>query len=178
MHVTFWEKVGCGLLVCGWLLWGGMMLAGTLVHPNTAGVDKLMFAKAETKQEAAGKPAKPEITDVKVVLAKADAKNGAKVFKKCVSCHSDDKGGKNKVGPNLWDVVDRQPGVHGGFAYSDAMKAVKTPWTYQHLFDFVHDPRKVVPGTKMTFAGISDAQDRGDLIAYLRTQSDSPKPLP
>lgn len=177
MHVTFWEKLGCGLLVSAWVLWGGMMLANTLVHPNTKGVDKLMFAQAEKKEDAS-KPKAPEITDVKVVLVKASPDNGAKVFKKCVSCHDAEKGGKNKVGPNLWNVVGAKPGVHDGFKYSDAMQKVAQPWDYQHLFDFLKDPKKVVPGTKMTFAGVSDAQERADLIAFLRGKSDSPKPLP
>lgn len=178
MHVTFWEKLGCGLLVCGWVLWGGMMLANTLVHPNTKGVDKLMFAQAEKKEDAS-KPKAPEIADVKVVLAKANPDNGAKTFKaKCVSCHAAEKGAKNKVGPGLWNVVGQAPGAHEGFKYSDAMGKIGKPWDYQMLYDFLRDPRKFAPGTKMTFAGIADAQERADLIAYLRAQSDSPKPLP
>jgi len=111
------------------------------------------------------------------LLPKASADNGQATFKKCATCHSIDKGGPNKVGPNLWGVVGRKAGSHAGFAYSDAMKG-HGDWTFEQLATFIHNPKGTVPTTKMVFAGIPDAGELADLLAYLRAQSDSPAPLP
>lgn len=116
----------------------------------------------------------------KVVAAIATAKPdaGQAVFKKCTACHNVDKGGANKIGPLLWGVVGRPKASEAGFAYSDAMKAKGGSWTYDDLANFIHSPGSYVKGTKMSFAGIADANDLADLLAYLRAQSDSPVPLP
>ena len=85
----------------------------------------------------------------------------------------------NKIGPNLWGIVNSKPAEVPGYAFSDAMKAREDkPWTYEALDQFLTSPRNFVPGTKMTFAGLPKPQDRADLIAWLRQQSDSPAPLP
>lgn len=113
------------------------------------------------------------------MLASADAAAGEKVFAKCKSCHTGDKGGKNAIGPNLWGIVNRAPGTHEGFSYSDTLKAMSDkPWTYSHLNGFLHKPRDYAKGTKMTFAGLSKTSDRANVVAYLRTLADSPAPLP
>lgn len=112
------------------------------------------------------------------LLAAADPKKGAKIFNKCKSCHTAEKGGKNKIGPDLWNVVGRKRGSFPGFSYSSAMKEKGGSWTYETLNKFLTKPKDFVPGTKMTFAGLSKATDRAAVIAYLRTMSDSPKPLP
>jgi cytochrome c len=114
------------------------------------------------------------------LLKTADAAKGAAIGKKCVACHDVAKGGPNKIGPNLWDVVERPIAAHEGFNYSDAMKAkaaeAKT-WSYENLNQFLTKPSAYVPKTKMTFAGLSD-KDRADVLAYLQSLSDSPKPFP
>ena len=84
----------------------------------------------------------------------------------------------NKIGPNLWGVVGRPRASHPGFDYSSAMSANHDPWTYDKLFVYLKSPSDMVPGTKMTFAGIVSAQQRINLLAFLRTQSDSPLPIP
>lgn len=119
-----------------------------------------------------------DVAKVVAALATAKPDNGAAVFKKCSSCHSADKGGANKVGPALWGVVGRPKASAAGFGYSDAMKAKGGNWTLEDLTTFIHNPGGFVKGTKMVFSGISDAGDLADLVAYLRTQSDSPVPLP
>lgn len=119
-----------------------------------------------------------DVAKVVASLATAKADNGAAVFKKCTSCHTADKGGANKVGPALWGVVGRPKASHEGFGYSDAMKAKGGNWTFEDLATFIHSPGSFVKGTKMVFSGIPDAGDLADLIAYLRTQSDSPVALP
>jgi len=112
------------------------------------------------------------------LLAAADAKAGAKVFNKCKSCHNAAKGAKNKIGPNLWDIVGNGKAAVAGFAYSGALKDSGGNWSYADLNAFLKKPVNFVKGTKMTFAGLSKAADRAAVIAFLRSLSDSPKPLP
>jgi cytochrome c len=115
-------------------------------------------------------------------LAAADVNAGKTVATKCQACHNLDQGGPNMTGPNLWGVVGRQPGTHPGFAYSDGMKAfgAKQPiWDYAHINDFITAPGKYIDGTKMTFIGLKQRQDRINVIAYLHTLGSSlpiPKP--
>lgn len=135
----------------------------------------------ETAGEAgAGAAAEAEV-DIKPLLASADASAGEAVFKKCAACHTIEKGGPNKVGPNLWGVVERPIASHEGFAYSAGMKtfaeANKT-WTYDHLSYFIEAPKKHVPGTAMGFAGVKKPDERANLIAWLRGQADAPVALP
>lgn len=110
-------------------------------------------------------------------LPKASVENGQATFKKCAACHTPEKGGANRVGPNLYGIVGRKAAQVAGFAYSEPMKA-HPEWTYEELAKFVHNPRGVVPGTKMVFAGVEDPAELADLLAYLRTLADSPVPLP
>jgi len=112
------------------------------------------------------------------LLAKADPANGEKVFKKCLACHTISKGEPHKTGPNLWNIVMNHMGHEADFAYSGAIKSKKEQWTYENLNKFLHKPREFAPGTKMTFIGISNDQERADLIAFLRKNADSPVPLP
>ena len=112
------------------------------------------------------------------LLAKADPARGQALTKVCATCHTFDKGGAAKVGPNLYNVVDRAKGSEAGFAYSDAMKAKGGKWTFEDLNAFITNPKAFVDGTKMAFGGEPDAGKRADIIAYLRSLSDSPAPLP
>jgi len=113
-------------------------------------------------------------------LPKADVAAGKEVATKCQSCHNLDQGGPNNTGPNLWGVVGRPPGTHAGFAYSDGMKAfgAKNPiWTYDLINSFVTSPQNFIDGTKMTFVGLKQRQDRINVIAYLHTLG-STLPIP
>ncbi len=112
------------------------------------------------------------------MLPAADAAAGKEISTRCEQCHDLSKGGPNKIGPNLWGVVGRARATHTGFDYSSAMSASHDPWTYDTLFRFLKSPQGMVTGTKMSFAGLSSEQDRLNLLAYLRTQSDSPLPIP
>ncbi|HET7411187.1 MAG TPA: cytochrome c family protein [Pararhizobium sp.] len=139
--------------------------------------------KAETPQASgAAQPAKPEVPPIAPLLAKADVKKGAQIFKKCEACHDATKGGPNKIGPNLWGVVDRPIASHPGFSYSSSLKdfsdGSKKHWTYKLLNHWIHDPRELASGTSMTFPGVKKDQDRADVIAYLHTLSDNPVPFP
>lgn len=108
--------------------------------------------------------------DIAEFMAKADAKAGEAIVKKCTSCHTFDKGGKDGVGPNQWGLVGSHFGHKDGYKYSDALMAMKDKkWGHQELSEFLENPKKYIPGNKMSFAGIKDPQDRANLIAYLAT---------
>lgn len=114
-------------------------------------------------------------------LASADAAAGEKAAKVCASCHNFDAAGTNKVGPGLWGVIGRKPGSHPGFSYSAGMTGfgeANAAWTYEMLDAYLTDPKKEVPGNKMAFAGLKKPDVRADVIAYLRSLSDAPAPLP
>ena len=124
---------------------------------------------------AAAAPAVPLAT----LLASADASQGASSAKKCQSCHDFTQGGPNKTGPNLYDVVGRKIASHPGFAYSDVLKGhVADTWSYEELDKWLSSPKSLMPGTKMTFAGIDDPVERANVLAYLRTLSPNPVPFP
>jgi cytochrome c len=128
--------------------------------------------------EGAKQVAEPQAEPIAVRLAKADVAKGETAAKKCVACHSFEKGGPNKVGPNLWDVFMNKHAHTPGFSYSAAMKSQEGQWTAEALDAFITNPRAAIKGTSMAFAGIRRPEERADVIAYLATLSDSPKPLP
>jgi cytochrome c len=132
-------------------------------------------AGAATNQAAAAAPA---AASSEPDIAHADVAHGKQVAARCQQCHDLTKGGPNMIGPNLWDIVNRARATHPGYDYSTAMAAKHDPWTYANLFTYLKQPQMMVPGTKMTFAGIPSDKDRTDLIGYLRTLSDKPAPLP
>lgn len=149
-------------------------------HPEKEGF--AIVAEDAGGEEAAGGGEEAKATPIATLLASADAAAGETVFKKCASCHTSEKGGPNKVGPNLWDVVNRPVASHEGFSYSAGMttfsEGQKVVWDYDHLSFFLEAPKKHVPGTAMGFAGLKKDDERANLIAYLRTLSDNPAPLP
>ncbi len=111
-------------------------------------------------------------------LAVASADRGRKVFNKCKACHSVSEGGKNGVGPNLWNVVNAAPAQRAGFRFSSALSGLgDKPWTYENLDAFLAKPRAYAKGTKMTFVGLRKARDRADVILFLRNLSADPAPL-
>jgi cytochrome c len=134
--------------------------------------------KEDTSAPADAAPAAEVLPDFATVIPAADAMAGASIAERCGACHDWTKGGPNKIGPNLYGVVGRMRASHPGFDYSSAMKAKGGTWTYAELFQFLRQPQVFIPGTKMTFAGLPKAQDRLNVIAFLRTQADSPAPLP
>jgi cytochrome c len=135
---------------------------------------------ASTAAPAAAPAAPPADTlpDFAAAIPAADAMAGEMVAERCMVCHDIMKGGANKIGPFLYGVLGRPKASEPGFEYSQAMKDKGGNWTYADLFQFIRQPAAFVPGTKMGFAGLPRAQDRLNLLAYLRTQADAPAPLP
>lgn len=154
-------------------------LANMLVHPHQLEKSVLDIKVADAEPAGAAAAAAPAALDpIGPLLAKADAEAGKAVTKNCTSCHSFDKGGKNGVGPNLWDVVGNKQAHIAGFGYSPALQGAGGNWDYEKINAFLANPKAALPGTRMAFAGLRRTEDRANLIAYLRTLSDSPKPLP
>ena len=168
----------------------GAVLAAMLVIAS--GKTAMDIALQKHRPEKAGwalpvteikpKTAEPEVAfDPKAVLAllpKANADAGQDIFKKCLACHTPDKGGRNLVGPNLWGVVGRKIAQAPGFNYSDAMKNHPGDWTWEELAKYLHSPTEVVPGNRMQFPGVKDNADLADLLMYIRKLADTPAPLP
>ena len=115
---------------------------------------------------------------IEAIMAAASVEKGQATAKQCQACHTFEKGGPNRVGPNLWGIVGRARASEAGFNYSAAMKSKGGTWTFGELYAFLANPRGFIPGTNMTFAGLARGQQRADVIDFLHTLSDSPLPLP
>jgi cytochrome c len=152
--------------------------AGAIFSPHKPAKPGYEIAVQEHGEKGAtAAPAKKE-EPLPVRLASASIEKGKAQARKCVTCHTFENGGPNRVGPNLWGIVGRPHASHAGFAYSDDMKKMGGKWTLEELDHFLTNPKAMVPGTKMTFTGLPRGSDRADVIAYLNTLSDNPQPLP
>jgi cytochrome c len=143
--------------------------------PAKPGYD--IAVKEDAGADKAGAPKEPE-QPIETLLAKASVEKGQVAAKQCQACHTFEKGGPNRVGPNLWGIVNRPRASESGFNYSAAMKGKGGNWSFDELSKFLASPRQYIPGTTMTFAGLSRPEQRADVINYLRTLSDNPVPLP
>ncbi len=175
---TFNKIAGAVLGTC-LLVMGLGTLAGTIYSPHPPSADKPGFridAEAATTGEGGGEAA---AVSLGTLLASADATKGAAEAKACAACHDLSNANTNKTGPGLWDVVDRGIASHPGFTYSPgATEKASEKWTYENLFTFISNPKGFLKGTKMAFGGIKNDKKRADLLAYLASLSDSPKPFP
>ena len=115
---------------------------------------------------------------VVALISKASANDGKEVFKSCMQCHRTEKGVPSPQGPNLHGLIGREVGKAPGFSFSPAMTAKGGAWTYENLAAYLYDPRGNIPGNRMAYAGLKDEKDLADLLAFLRTQADTPAPLP
>ena len=116
--------------------------------------------------------------DLSALFAIGDVEHGKKVFKKCAACHSINAGGKNKIGPKLWNVMFRPVGSITDYKYSKALASYGKEWNWEEMNGFLIKPSKWIKGNKMGFAGLKDERDRASVILYLNQNSDNPKPLP
>lgn len=167
--------------IAGWVLFAGIAALGLTIvtgehfkgeRPEKMGYEVQGVEAEDGEAAVAEKP-------FAFYMSQGDPAKGADVFKKCAACHNADKGGANALGPNLYAVVgDAEASGRGGFAFSDALKAHGGKWTFDELGKWLTSPKAYAPGTKMTFAGLSNPQDRANVIAYLNQQGDHPLPLP
>ncbi len=166
--------------IAGWVLFagivalGGSIVTGEVFHDERP--EKMGYPIAGVVEEGAGAAVAEK--PIELYLASADPVKGEQVFKKCAACHNADKGGANALGPNLWDVIGEPIGKGKGFPFSDALSGKGGNWDWTTLGAWLHSPKTFAPGTKMTFAGLSDPQDRANVIAFLNAHSDGPKPMP
>ena len=166
------------LLVGGIAFFLTGLLGDLLVREELPSKPVLNIAAAPAASGGEAAPTGP--APIAPLLATADVKAGDQfAHRVCVACHTFDKGGKNGVGPNLWGVVERPHDSAPGFDYSPAMEKFRgQPWTFDALNTWLYKPSARVPGTRMSFAGITNDKQRADVIAYLRSLSDNPVPLP
>jgi len=166
--------------IAGWVLFSGIVALGL-----NAVSERVFNANRPERPEKMGYPiegvaepgAEPQV-DLGTLLAAADPAAGEKVFQKCSSCHTAAQGGANGIGPDLWGTVGEPIGKgEAGFAFSSALSGHGGNWTYENLFEWLKKPSAFAPGTKMTFAGLSDPKDRANVIAYLKQQGGGP-PFP
>lgn len=165
--------------IAGWVLaacagaLGLSIASGMYFHAERP--EKQGFPIEGVETEGGGGAAEVPIA---TLLASADPAKGAEVFKKCAACHTITQGGANGIGPNLWGTLGEEIGHgKGGFAFSDALAKVGGNWDFDKMSQWLTSPRKFAPGTKMTFAGLGNAQDRANLLAYMNSQG-SNLPLP
>ncbi|MCY4035489.1 MAG: cytochrome c family protein [Hyphomicrobiales bacterium] len=175
------NKIAGAVLFAVLIILGVQNLAGVIYATGTADANAYIVEGVETASAVASTNDAEAIAgapSLAMLLAGADGEVGEKVARKCATCHTFDSGGANKVGPNLWNIIGHAVAAREGFSYSAAMVEFGGEWDYERLDDFLEAPKKSVPGTKMSFAGVRKPKDRANLIEYMRLLSDSPPPLP
>ncbi|HKH26832.1 MAG TPA: cytochrome c family protein [Sphingomicrobium sp.] len=166
--------------IAGWVLFAGIVALGaSLVAGETFDEERpeemgYPIEGVVVEGEGGAEAEKP----IAFYLASADPAAGEQVFKKCTACHNADKGGANALGPNLWGMLGEPIGKGHGFPFSPALSGVGGTWNWDTMSAWLASPKKFAPGTKMTFAGLSNPQDRANVIAFLNSHSDAPLPLP
>ena len=173
------NKIVAAVLMVALLVIGIGKLSDVIFHvekPETPGyaveVDQVSTESSSTTI------ASDEKVDIASLMAMGDIASGEKIFKKCAACHSIMKGGKNAIGPALYNVVGRKVGSIEDYKYSKALAAYEKEWTLEELNGYLTKPAKWIKGTKMAFAGLRKEADRASVIKYLNENSDSPQPLP
>jgi cytochrome c len=173
------NKIAAALLVALIVAMVSGILSDHLVHPMMLAKPVYAIAATEAKPAAeAAAPAGPE--PIEPLLAAASVDAGKADTKLCTACHTFEKGQPNRVGPNLYGIVGdkiAEPADRGGYDFSAALKAKGGTWTVDALNEWLYKPQNFAKGTKMTYAGMAKAKERADIIAYLNSLSDSPKPL-
>ncbi|MEJ8475135.1 c-type cytochrome [Roseibium algae] len=176
------NKAAGAVLMVLLLTMGVGIVSDIIFHPTIPGKPGYEISlPPEGSVVASSADAVEEVEPIAIRLASASSSDGEKVAKKCAACHSFTPDGANKVGPGLWDLIDRKPGSHEGFAYSAAMTAfgdTNPAWTFEELDGFLTKPKEHVPKTSMGFAGLRKPKDRANLLAYLREQATDPVALP
>ena len=174
------NKVIAAILMVALLIIGIGKLSNVIFHvekPETPGYS-VEIEQTTTLNTVVSSETTEEKVDIAALISMGDLATGEKVFKKCAACHSIVKGGKNNIGPALYNVVGRQVGAVNDYKYSKALSGYGKEWTFEELNGYLLKPAKWIKGTKMAFAGLRKEKDRASVIMYLNQNSDNPKPLP
>ncbi len=173
------NKIVAAILMVALLIIGIGKVSDVVFHvekPKTPGYAVEVEQVSNTTDSAA--EVAEEKIDISALMAMGDVESGEKIFKKCAACHSIVKGGKNKIGPALYNVVGRKVGGVSDYKYSKALAEYNKAWTFEELNGFLLKPTKWIKGTKMAYAGLRKEKDRASIIKYLNQSSDNPQPLP
>jgi cytochrome c len=176
-----WNKIFGAVLGTALLVLGINIFVDEALKPDKPEKAAIEIAGVEAGGEhgaGTGPEAVEGPPDWGALLPAADLAAGEKVHKKCLQCHTFDKGGKAGIGPNMWGIVGAKPAHMAGFNYSSAISSKTDPWSYDNLDGYLTNPRGFAPGNKMAFAGLSKRADRVNLIAWLRQQADTPEAIP
>ena len=138
-------------------------------------VDSVITVASTTSTETSS--ASSEVGNIMALFATTNVSEGAKIFKKCAACHSIAQGGGNKIGPALWGVLGRKAGSVSDYKYSKAMAAHEKPWSFEEMNGFLTKPKDWIKGTKMSFAGLKNAEDRAAVMLYMNEKANNPLPL-
>ena len=173
------NKIIAAVLMVALLVIGIGKISGIIFHvekPKTPGYE-VEVEQVATSISASSNNEEKKI-DIASLMAMGDVESGEKIFKKCAACHSIVQGGKNKIGPALYNVVGRKVGDVNDYKYSKALATYSKEWTFEELNGFLLKPAKYIKGTKMAYAGLRKEKDRASVIKYLNQNSDNPLPLP
>ena len=173
------NKIIAAILMVALVVIGLGKIADSVFHVNKP--KNLGYQVEVESQLTSGSSQAVEVVakiDITAVMALGDVVSGEKIFKKCAACHSINKGGKNKIGPALYNVVGRAVGGVDDYKYSKALASYGKEWTFEELNGFLTKPSSYLKGTKMSYAGLRKEKDRASVIKYLNQNSDSPKLLP
>ena len=173
------NKIIAAVLMVALLVIGIGKISGIIFHvekPKTPGYE-VEVEQVATSISASTNNEEKKI-DIASLMAMGDVESGEKIFKKCAACHSIVQGGKNKIGPALYNVVGRKVGDVNDYKYSKALATYSKEWTFEELNGFLLKPAKYIKGTKMAYAGLRKEKDRASVIKYLNQNSDNPLPLP
>jgi len=174
------NKIVAAVLIVALLIIGIGKLSDVIFHvekPKTPGYAVDVEQSAEVTAVSSTSTTEEKI-DISALMAMGDLATGEKVFKKCAACHSIVKGGKNNIGPALYNVVGRKTGDVSDYKYSKALTEYQKEWSFEELNGYLIKPAKWIKGTKMAFAGLRKEKDRASVILYLNQNSDNPLPLP
>ena len=173
------NKIIAAVLMVALLIIGIGKISKIIFHvekPKTPGYVVEIQETAEVSTVSA-EPIEDKV-DIAALMTLGDVASGEKIFKKCAACHSIVKGGKNNIGPALYNVVGRDVGAVGDYKYSKALAAYGKAWTFEELNGYLLKPAKWIKGTKLACAGLRKEKDRASVILYLNQNSDNPLPLP
>jgi cytochrome c len=172
------NKIAASVLVALLVAMIGSLLSEHFVHPAKLEKPAFVLEGVEAAPKPGQKAAEEEtLKPIEPLLASASIERGQAIAKKCTQCHTFDKGGPNRTGPNLWGIIGAKIAHAADFAYSSGFKEKGGTWDYEKLNVLLHKPRAFVQATKMSFVGLKNDQERADVIAYLNSLSDSPASL-